>query len=45
MPNISAMDGGSDKKKVDPADTARINRRDTVLAQIEAALLAYKHAI
>jgi hypothetical protein len=45
MPNISAMDGGSDKKKVDPADTARINRRDTVLAQIEAALLADKLAI
>nr|PZN65642.1 MAG: hypothetical protein DIU62_08510 [Pseudomonadota bacterium] len=39
------MDGSSDKAKVDPGDTARIDRRKSVLAQIEAALLADKLAI
>ena len=30
----------SDEQDLDPADTARIDRRGTVLAQLEAALLA-----
>lgn len=39
------MDGNSDKPGPDTGDTARIDRRKSVLAQIEAALLADKLAI
>lgn len=39
------MDGNSDPDQVKLGDTARIDRRRTVLAQIEAALLADKLAL
>lgn len=39
------MDGTSDPEKVKLGDTARIDRRNTILAQIEAALLADKLAL
>ncbi len=39
------MDGTSKPQKIGLGDTARIDRRDTILAQIEAALLADKLAI
>jgi hypothetical protein len=40
------MDGKSDTtQSQDPADTARIDRRRSILAQIEAALLSDKLAL
>lgn len=45
MPNMTMANNSRKLDQIDPASTARIDRRQTVLAQIEAALLANKLAV